>query len=118
MDKIFLIQALAELAYSVAMLDGKLEKEERKTFYRMVDSELREDAWMAKNKFFLLEREKKIDVEKSIIRAISIVKRNQKKFNSELKAKFNKILNGIAANRPKELEVVNRFNLELAVCNC
>lgn len=114
MGNLFLVQALAELAYSIAMLDGKLEKEERRTFYELVDKELQENAWMAKNRFFFLEKQSETDVEKSFNLASSIVKRNRSHYSNELKGKFQKILLGIAGDRFKEREIVQKFNSVLA----
>jgi hypothetical protein len=56
-ENIVLVQALAELAYSIALADGELEEKERKAFNEIIKSELGKSAWSAKIGLLFWKRE-------------------------------------------------------------
>ena len=54
-ENIVLAQALAELAYSIALADGELEKKEKEAFNKIIETEMGKSAWSAKNRFAILD---------------------------------------------------------------
>ena len=47
-ENIVLVQALAELAYSIALADGELEKKEKEAFNKIIETEMGKSAWSVK----------------------------------------------------------------------
>lgn len=117
MANLILIQALAELAYSIALADGELQQNERSAFYKIIDSELKEDAWSAKNRFKLLEERVAPNVEQTYRFAMFAIKTNKKDFNEDLKEKFLNVIEGVANSvdglRDKERQLINKFKEEV-----
>lgn len=117
MANIILLQALAELSYSIAMADGELEPDEKDTFYRIMDEELMDDAWSAKNRFRLLEEKVAPSIEESYKFALFAIKTNREFFDEDLKLKFINVIEKIAASveglRQEEKRLIDRFKTDL-----
>ncbi len=116
-ENIVLVQALAELAYSIAMANGEMEENEKKAFNEIIDSELGKSAWSAKNRFAILEERVTPNMEQSYKIAMFAIKSNKKNFTPELKQKFINVLERIAysvdGTRSEERAIVERFKKDI-----
>jgi uncharacterized tellurite resistance protein B-like protein len=116
-ENIVLVQALAELAYSIALADGELEEKEKKAFNQIIESELGKSAWSAKNRFAILEERIAPNVEQSYKFAMFAIKMNKKDFTSDLKQKYINVIQRIADSieglRNTEKELIERFKKEV-----
>lgn len=116
-ENIVLVQALAELAYSIALADGELEKKEKEAFDKIVVSELGENALSVKNRFAILEEQIAPNIEHSYSYAMFAIKLNKKDFNDELKRKYINVIERIADScdglRNKEKYLITRFKKEI-----
>jgi tellurite resistance protein len=116
-ENIVLVQALAELAYSIALADGELEDKEKQAFIAIIDSELGKNAWSAKNRFSILEERIAPKVEQSYKIAMFAIKANKKDFSQELKRKFINVIQRIADSvdglRIEEKEIIERFKKDV-----
>ena len=111
------MQALAELAYSIALADGELELNEKKAFNEIIDSELGKSAWSAKNRFSFLEERLAPNIEQSYKIAMFAIKTNKKDFSPELKKKFINVIERIADSveglRSEEKQIIERFKKDI-----
>ena len=112
-----LVQALAELAYSIALADGALEQEEKDAFNRTIEAELGKSAWLAKNRFSILDERVSPNIEQAYKDAMFAIKNNQSDFDEGLKRKFIKVIEKIADSvdglRSYERELINRFRKDI-----
>ncbi|NJN25017.1 MAG: hypothetical protein HC819_03040 [Cyclobacteriaceae bacterium] len=116
-ENIVLVQALAELAYSIALADGELEEKEKKAFNQIIESELGKSAWTAKNRFAILEERITPNVEQSYKFAMFAIKMNKKDFSPAMKQKYINVIERIAASieglRNTEKTLIDRFKKEV-----
>ena len=116
-ENIVLVQALAELAYSIALADGELEESEKKAFNEIIDSELGKSAWSAKNRFAILEERIAPNIEQSYKFAMFAIKTNKQDFSPELKQKFINVIQRIGESveglRSEEKELIERFKKDI-----
>ena len=116
-ENIVLVQALAELAYSIALADGELDVKEKKAFNEIIQSELGKSAWSAKNRFSFLEERIAPNIEQSYKFAMFAIKTNKKDFSPELKQKFINVIERIAGSveglRTGEKEIIERFKKDI-----
>ena len=114
-----LIQALAELAYSIALADGELEKSEKDAFNEIIEAELGKRAWSVKNRFSILEERVSPNIEQAYRNTMFAIKNNQMDFDEELKMKFikvvEKIANSVAGLRIYERELIDRFKRDIEI---
>ncbi len=112
-----LVQALAELAYSIALADGELQENEKKTFDSIIESELGKSAWSAKNRFAMLEERISPKIDQSYSFALFSIKTNKKDFSDELKIKFINVIEKVAAAvdglRSEEKLLISRFKKDI-----
>lgn len=117
MSNPFLIQALAELAYSIALADGELQEEEKNAFYEIIDTELRQDASWAKDRFKLLEEKVNPSIEQCYKFAMFAIKTNRNFFDDTLKMKFLNVITRVADSvnglEPSEVELIERFKKDI-----
>lgn len=95
-ENIVLAQALAELAYSIALVDGEIEEKEKKAFDTIIEAELGKSAWSAKNRFAILEERITPNIDQAYKLAIFAIKMNKKDFTKELKQKFINVIEKLA----------------------
>ena len=116
-ENIVLVQALAELAYSIAIADGELEEKEKLAFNEIIESELGKSAWSAKNRFAMLEERISPGIDQSYKFAMFAIKMNKKDFNDVLKKKFINVIERIADSveglRNEEKILVSRFKKDI-----
>lgn len=116
-ENIILVQALAELAYSIALADGQLEEKEKKAFNEIINSELGKSAWSAKNRFAILEERISPNIEQSYKFAMFAIKTNKKDFSEDLKNKFinviERVANSVDGLRQEEKELIIRFKHDI-----
>jgi uncharacterized tellurite resistance protein B-like protein len=116
-ENIVLVQALAELAYSIALADGELEEKEKKAFNQIIESELGRSSWSAKNRFAILEERIAPNIEQSYKFAMFAIKTNKKDFSPQLKQKFINVIEKIAESveglRSEEKEIIERFKKDI-----
>ena len=116
-ENIVLVQALAELAYSIALADGELEEKEKVAFNEIIESELGKSAWSAKNRFSLLEERVSPNIEQSYKFAMFAIKTGKEDFSPDLKQKFINVIQRVADSidglRNEEKELVNRFKKDI-----
>jgi len=116
-ENIILVQALAELAYSIALADGELEEKEKKAFNEIIESELGKSAWSAKNRFAILEERISPNIEQSYKFAMFAIKTNKKDFTSDLKRKYINVIERVASSveglRKEERDLIKRFRKDI-----
>lgn len=116
-ENIVLIQALAELAYSIALADGELEAREKKAFNEIIDSELGKSAWSAKNRFSILEERIAPNIEQSYKHAMFAIKLNKRDFTPALRQKYinviERVANSVEGLREEERELIERFKKDV-----
>ncbi len=116
-ENIVLVQALAELAYSIALADGKLEKKEKEAFDKIIVSEFGEKALSAKNRFAILEEDTMPNIEHSFRYSMFAIKSNKMCFDEALKEKFTNVIEGIANSvtgiRQPERRLIDQFKKEI-----
>lgn len=100
-------QALAELAYAIAMADGVIQSEEKRKFKSIIRKELREDAWIAESRFDILDSAISPTLESAYSNAIKVIKLRRGEFDEELKKKFLTVVSRVADafGGPDETEV-------------
>ena len=112
-----LVQALAELAYSVALVDGQLEKEEKQAFDNVIETELGKSAMTVKNRFAILDERVSPNIEQAYKDAMFAIKDNKADFDEELKKKYikviEKIANSVEGLRTYERELISRFKKDI-----
>lgn len=116
-ENIILVQALAELAYSIALADGELEDKEKEAFNQIIESEFGKSAWSAKNRFAILEERISPNIEQSYKFAMFAIKTNKKDFNSDLRKKYISVIERIADSvdglRKEEKDLIARFKNDI-----
>ena len=112
-----LVQALAELAYSIALADGELEEKEKIAFNEIIESELGKSAWSAKNRFNILEERISPNIEQSYKFAMFAIKTNKKDFSPDLEQRFIHVIERIAKSveglRKDERDLIDRFKTDI-----
>ena len=112
-----LILALAELAYSIAFVDGVLQDGERLTFESNIDAMLGERASIAKNHFALLDERVTPNVEQAYRNVMFAIVRNKEDFTGELKNMFIQVIenlaNSVCGLRELESRMVERFKKDV-----
>ena len=112
-----LVQALAELAYSIALADGELEEKEKDAFNDIIESELGKSAWSAKNRFAILEERISPNIEQTYKFALFAIKTNKKDFEDGLKQKYINVIERVADSveglRQEERELIRRFKKDI-----
>ena len=112
-----LIQALAELAYSISLADGELQSEEKEAFLELMEKEFHADSWWAVNRFKLLESQERKNIEQCYQFAIFAIKTNRRDFTEEMRDKFLRVIVEIANSSngldDDELKIINRFKKDL-----
>lgn len=116
-ENIVLVQALAELAYSIALADGELEEKEKVAFNEIIESELGKSAWSAKNRFAILEERISPNIEQTYKFALFAIKTNKKDFEEGLKQKYINVIERVAGSveglRQEERDIINRFKKDI-----
>lgn len=116
-ENIVLVQALAELAYSIALADGELDKKEKKAFEKIIESEFGDNALSVKNRFAILEEGSRPNIEHSYRYSMFAIKLNKKDFNDELKRKYINVIERIADSvdglRNQEKYLISRFKKDI-----
>lgn len=113
-----LVQALAELAYSMALADGELQSDEKAAFYQIITTELRNDSEWAINRFRLLESKVAPDLEQSYNFALFTIKSHKSEFDAEMKSKFINVISKVAQAFEglsiEEKQFIERFEKDIA----
>ena len=116
-ENILLVQALAELSYSIALADGILEKKEKEAFEKIIESELGKSSSSAKNRFAILEERVSPNIEHSYKYAMFAIKTSKSQFTEELKQKFIIVIRRVAdcvdGARKVEKVLVQRFERDI-----
>ena len=111
-----LVQALAELAYSIAMADGSLDPEEKSAFNEIIESELGSSAWSAKSRFSILEERFTPNIEQSYKIALFTIQTNKHDFTPSLRTKFISVLTRVADSvdgiSDDEVKIIERFKTD------
>ncbi len=117
MYNLILVQALAELAYSIALADGELQEGEREAFFELMETEFKDESWWGKNRFKLLEHNVSPNIEHSYRFAMFAIQTNRSEFDAILKEKFLKIITKVANSvnglDPGEKELIERFKNDI-----
>ena len=113
-----LIQALAELAYSMALADGELQSDEKAAFYQIIKSELTSDSEWAINRFRLLENKVAPDLKQSYDFALFTIKSHRSEFDEDMKSKFINVISKVAhafeGLSVEERKFIERFEKDIA----
>lgn len=116
-ENIVLVQALAELVYSIALADGELEEKEKAAFNEIIESELGKSAWSAKNRFAILEERVSPNIDQSYKFALFAIKTNKEDFTDDLKQKYINVIEKVAKSvdglRREEMKLLERFKKDV-----
>lgn len=110
--------AIGELAYCMAKVDGKVQKEEREKFHDIVISELKEDYDfnISDIVFHIMEKDK-ADSVSTYNWAINEIKMNGHYLSPELKSKFINVMKKIANAYPpvtvEERDILKKFKKDI-----
>lgn len=117
MENIILVQALADLAYSIAIVDGNFEEKEKEAFYEIIESEFGNDASAAIDRFNILQNQENLSVNQCYNFAMFSIKSNKADFTPKLKDKYLKVMERIASSsdglRDQEKKMIKRFKKDL-----
>jgi uncharacterized tellurite resistance protein B-like protein len=116
--------ALGELAYAIAAVDGKVQKEERQKFHDIIAAEIRSkdyDFDVSGIIFQILDRDKQLDTEMMYNNAMQTIKTNSHYLSPELKAAFFVVMEKIAKAFPPvadtERNLLEKFKTDIASIN-
>ena len=116
--------ALGELAYAIAAVDGKVQKEERQKFHDIIAAEIRckdYDFDVSDIIFQILDKDKQLDTEMMYNNAMQTIKTNSHYLSPELKATFGIVMEKIAKAFPPvtdtEQNLLERFKADIASIN-
>ncbi len=112
--------AIGELAYAIALADGKIQKEEREKFQTIVAEELQNkdnNFDIAEIIFQIMEKDKIIDSKTSYNLAIREIRINSHYLSPEMKQTFikliEKIANAFAPFTNEEKKIVEQFKKDI-----
>jgi uncharacterized tellurite resistance protein B-like protein len=116
-----LYYAIGELAYAVAASDGEVQKEERKRLHQLVVGGLKEKAPepidVSEIIFKLLDKQDTYDPETAYNWAMNTIRTNGHYLSPELKQKFIRVMEEIAAAYPpvtsEERDLIKRFKKDI-----
>ena len=112
-----LYRVLAELAYAIALSDGKLQESERRTFYNIIEEDLGDYFLIAKDRFELLENETTPTIDNAYNHTLFTIKQNRQYFDEEVKQKFIRVIkdvaNAYAGTVDAEEFIINRFQRDI-----
>ncbi len=91
-----LIEALASLAYSIAKADGDIQSSEKRLFKNILRKEFNEDAWIAEQRFDILDSAITPTIDKAYTNALNAIKDNTELFDEEMSKKFLNVVESIA----------------------
>lgn len=118
-----LYYAIGELAYAVACADGQVQKEERKKFHDLVESELQNhhpDFDISDIIFKLMDKDR-FDCETTYQWAMDEIKLNSHYLSPELKKIFIRVMEKVAIAFPpvttSEKNLIDRFKKDIAAIN-
>ncbi len=109
-------RAIGELAYVIAKVSDRLQLEEKKAFYDIIEKELNFDAWSAESRFEILDEKVHPTIEHAYNEAIHEFKIHKDKLTPELKAITLKVMKRIAnAYHPSEIKdfIIDRLEKDL-----
>lgn len=116
-EKVDLEQALAELVYSIALVDGVLDDQEMVAFEEMIVKEMKDQATEIRNKFLLLKGRSSPNVESVYKKAMYAIGQNKEFFCKQLKDKYVRIIQKVAGSvkglRVEELKLLERFKNDI-----
>lgn len=115
--------AIGQLAYVVAFSDGKVQKEEKEKFHKIVEQELQNKDYnfdVSDIIFQVLEKDK-INPDTIYDWAIKEIKTNSHYLSPELKKKFISVMESVADAFPPvttdESSIIDRFKNDIANIN-
>ena len=112
--------AIGELAYAIANVDGKVQKEERKKFHDIVEAELRckDFDFDISDIIFHIMSNDRTDSETAYQWAMGQIKLNDYYLSPQLKETFIKVIEKIAKAYPpvtaREQNLIDRFKKDIA----
>lgn len=115
--------AIGELAYAIAMADGKIQKAESEKFQSIVAAELRckDYNFDISDIIFRLMKKDKIDAETTYKWAMKEIRTNSHYLSPQMKETFIKVMKKVAEAfapvSPKEQVILDNFFTEIAGIN-
>jgi len=116
--------ALGEIAYAIAAIDGKVQKEERQKFHDIIAAEIRSkdyDFDVSSIIFQILDKDKQFDTEMMYNNVMQTIKVNSHYLSPNLKATFIIVMEKIAKAFPPvtdtERNLLERFKTDIASIN-
>lgn len=115
--------AIGELAYAIAMADGKIQKAESEKFQSIVAAELRckDYNFDISDIIFQLMKKDKIDAETTYKWAMKEIRTNSHYLSPQMKETFIKVMKKVAEAfapvSPKEQVILDNFFTEIAGIN-
>jgi uncharacterized tellurite resistance protein B-like protein len=112
-----LFQALAELAYAIAMADGTIQSEEKRKFRSIIRHELKEDAWIAESRFEILNSAISPGLTKSYDKAIKIIRHRRDYFDDEMQQTFltviQKVADSFQGEHESEADIIKNLKADI-----
>ena len=111
-------RAIAELAYAIGKVDGKLQDSEKKAFKEIIIEEFDLESWPAESRFDILDASVRPKVEHAFNGAISTIKQQQSNFGPDIKNACIRVLERVAdahkGTEEMEMFFIERFKKEVA----
>ncbi|MGZ3921326.1 MAG: tellurite resistance TerB family protein [Bacteroidia bacterium] len=114
-----LYYALGEMAYAIAKADGKVQREERDRFNKIISEEIKNDSLFdISDIIFRMLDKVKLDAQTAYDFAIKQLRLNSHYVSPALKEKFNRVIEKIAGAFPpvtkEEKQMLDRFRIEMS----
>lgn len=109
-------RAIGELAYVIATAGDNVHLDEKKAFYKIVEKELKLEAWAAESRFEILDEKVHPTLEHAYNEAIHEFKIHKEKLTPQLKEITLKVVREVAnAYHPSEVKdfVIDRLEHDL-----
>lgn len=109
-------RAIGELAYVIAIAGDEVHLKEKKAFYRIIEKELKFEAWAAESRFEILDEKVHPTLEHAYNEAIHEFKIHKDRLTPELKEVTLRVVREIAnAYHPSEVKdfVISRLEHDL-----
>lgn len=115
-DKSKLIEALAALAYSIAKADGDIQNSEKRLFKQIIKREFGDDAWIAEQRFDILDSAITPSIELAYKNALGTIRNNIVLFDESMSRKFMNVVVSVAESfqgmDQEESDLIDRMKVD------
>ena len=112
-----LYRAIGDLAYVIATVDGVLSNSEKIVFQEAIKEDLKENSWLALDRFEQLENEYiDRDLDVTYNRVMFIIRKHQQSLTQDHIEKFISVLEkvaGVSGVSEEEMSVITQFTVDV-----